>query len=85
VGRRPAKLSPDETLVYDLVSELLTDKDISDATYEAAERRFGERAIVELIGTTGYYGFVSLVLTAARTPVPEGGTGLPAPEPAGGR
>jgi 4-carboxymuconolactone decarboxylase len=81
VGRRPAKLSPDETLVYDLVSELLTDKDISDATYAAAERRFGERAIVELICTAGYYGFVSLVLNAARTPVPEGGTRLPALAP----
>jgi 4-carboxymuconolactone decarboxylase len=77
-GRRPAALSPDEALVCDLVSELLTDKDISDATYEAATNRFGERAIVELIGTAGYYGFVSLVLNAARVPVPEGGTRLPA-------
>jgi alkylhydroperoxidase family enzyme len=76
-GRRPAALSPDEAIVYDLISELLADKDISDATYEAAKRRFGERAIVELICTAGYYGFVSLVLNAARTPVPEGGTGLP--------
>jgi pimeloyl-ACP methyl ester carboxylesterase/alkylhydroperoxidase family enzyme len=76
-GRRPAALSPDEALVYDLVSELLTDKDISDATYEAASSRFGERAIVELIGIAGYYGFVSLVLNAARVPVPEGGTPLP--------
>jgi pimeloyl-ACP methyl ester carboxylesterase/alkylhydroperoxidase family enzyme len=76
-GRRPAALSPDEALVYDLVSELLTDKDISDATYEAATSRFGERAVVELIGTAGYYGVVSLVLNAARVPVPEGGTRLP--------
>ena len=42
-GRRPAALSPDEMLVYDLISELLTDRDISDATYEAAKNRFGER------------------------------------------
>jgi pimeloyl-ACP methyl ester carboxylesterase/alkylhydroperoxidase family enzyme len=76
--RRPASLSPDEALVYDFISELLADKDISDATYEAATSRFGERAIVELIATAGYYGFVSLVLNAARTPVPEGGTRLPA-------
>jgi pimeloyl-ACP methyl ester carboxylesterase/alkylhydroperoxidase family enzyme len=77
-GRRPASLSPDEALVYDFISELLADKDISDATYEAATSRFGERAIVELIATAGYYGFVSLVLNAARTPVPEGGTRLAA-------
>ncbi len=76
-GRRPETLSPDEKLVYDLISELLTDKDISDATYEAATARFGERAIIELIATAGYYGFVSLVLNAARTPVPSDGTRLP--------
>jgi pimeloyl-ACP methyl ester carboxylesterase/alkylhydroperoxidase family enzyme len=77
-GRRPATLSPDEALVYDFICELLADRDISDATYEAATSRFGERAIVELISTAGYYGFVSLVLNAARTPVPEGGMRLPA-------
>jgi 4-carboxymuconolactone decarboxylase len=52
-GRRPASLSPDQALVYDFICELLADKDISDATYEAATRRFGERAIVELIATAG--------------------------------
>jgi 4-carboxymuconolactone decarboxylase len=78
-GRRPEKLTPDEALVYDLVSQLLVDKDISDATYDAAKTRFGERTIVELIGTAGYYGFVSLILNAARTPVPDGGTRLPRP------
>jgi 4-carboxymuconolactone decarboxylase len=78
LGRRPAKLSPDETLVYDLVSELLHDKDISDPTFAAAKTQFGERLVIELIGTAGYYGFVSLVLNASRTPVAEGDRPLPA-------
>jgi 4-carboxymuconolactone decarboxylase len=78
IGKRPASLSADETLVYDLIAELLHDKDISDATFEAATARFGEQMIIELIGTAGYYGFVSLVLNANRTPVAEGGKPLPA-------
>jgi 4-carboxymuconolactone decarboxylase len=78
VGKRPAKLSDDEALVYDFISELLRDKDISDSTFAAAGARFGERMLIELIGTAGYYGFVSLVLNAARTPVAEGGKPLPA-------
>jgi 4-carboxymuconolactone decarboxylase len=78
MGGRPAKLSPDETLVYDLVTELLHDKDISDATFAAANRRFGERMLIELIGTAGYYGFISLVLNASRTPVAQGEKHLPA-------
>jgi 4-carboxymuconolactone decarboxylase len=77
VGKRP-KLSADETLVYDLVTELLRDKDISDATFAAAMARFGEQTVIDLIGTAGYYGFVSLVLNANRTPVTEGGRPLPA-------
>jgi len=78
VGKRPAELSADETLVYDLVTELLRDKDISDRTFAAATARFGEQMVIELIGTAGYYGFVSLVLNANRTPVAEGGKPLPA-------
>ncbi|HSV23079.1 MAG TPA: carboxymuconolactone decarboxylase family protein [Xanthobacteraceae bacterium] len=77
VGRRPAKLSTDETLVYDVVTQLLHDKDISDTTFVAASARFGEQMLIELIGTAGYYGLVSLVLNASRTPVAEGGKPLP--------
>jgi 4-carboxymuconolactone decarboxylase len=77
-GKRPAKLSPDETLVYDLMTELLHDKDISDATFAAAKTRFGEQMLIELIGTAGYYGFISLILNASRTPVAQGDKPLPA-------
>jgi 4-carboxymuconolactone decarboxylase len=77
-GQRPARLSADETLVHDLVTELLHHKDISDTTFAAAKARFGERMMIELIGTVGYYGLVSLVLNAGRTPVAEGGKPLPA-------
>jgi len=78
IGKRPAPLSADEALIFDLVTELLYKKDISDATFEAAKARFGEQTIIELIGLAGYYGFVSLVLNASRVPVPEGGKPLPA-------
>jgi 4-carboxymuconolactone decarboxylase len=78
VGRRPAKLTADETLVYDLIMELLHDRDISDATFAAAKARFGERMVIDVIGTAGYYGFISLVLNAGRIPVAEGGKPLPA-------
>ncbi len=78
IGKRPDKLSPDETLVYDLVTELLHNKDISDATFAAARERLGDQMLIELIGTVGYYGFISLVLNASRTPVAQGEKPLPA-------
>jgi 4-carboxymuconolactone decarboxylase len=82
-GRRPPSLSEEENVIYDFFTQLLTKKDVADDTYQAAVQRFGEKSVVELICTAGYYSFVSLVLNANRTPVPEGGTPLP-PLSAGG-
>jgi 4-carboxymuconolactone decarboxylase len=77
-GRRPASLTPDETLIYDFFSQLLTKRDVADDTYKSAVERFGEKTVVELICTAGYYSFISLILNANRTPVPEGEKPLPA-------
>ena len=77
-GRRPAKLSPDEALVYDFCTELLHDRDVSDKTFDAVVKRFGETAALEVVSTAAYYSFVSLILNANRTPLPEGATPLPA-------
>jgi 4-carboxymuconolactone decarboxylase len=81
-GRRPSSLTPDENLIFDFFSQLLTKKDVADDTYKAAVERFGEKSVVELICTAGYYSFISLILNVNRTPVPEGGKPLP-PVPAG--
>ena len=87
-GQRPARLSPDEALVYDFCTELLYDRDVSDKTFDAAVKRFGETAALEIVSTAAYYSFVSLILNANRTSVPEGATPLPplasSPSPAGG-
>jgi 4-carboxymuconolactone decarboxylase len=76
-GRKPASLSADENLIYEFFSQLLTKRDVADDIFDAATARFGEKAIVELICTAGYYSFISLILNANRTPVPEGGKPLP--------
>lgn len=73
-GKRPANMSEDETLLYDFVTEMLHKKDVSDATYAAAIARFGERTVLDMICTSGYFGFVSLILNTKRHPVPEGTT-----------
>jgi len=71
-GRRPAVLDPDEAAVYDFCRELHETKHVSDAAWSAALERFGERGAIDLIGTCGYYGVVSMVLNATRHPLPEG-------------
>jgi 4-carboxymuconolactone decarboxylase len=77
-GRRPEGMSPDETVVHDFCSELLATTEVSDATFAAMRDRFGENGVMDLIGTVGYYSFVSLVLNVDRHPLPEGVEPLPA-------
>lgn len=71
-GRRPAALDPDEAAVYEFCKSLHETKHVSDATWSAALGRFGERGVIDLIGTCGYYATVSMVLNATRHPLPEG-------------
>jgi 4-carboxymuconolactone decarboxylase len=71
-GRRPAGMQPDEDAVYNFCSEMLTTKQVSDATFKAARDAFGERGVVDLIGVMGWYQTVSMLLNADRYPVPEG-------------
>ena len=77
MNQRPTGMTQDESLIYDFISELLQFKDISDETFEAAQNRFGEKTVIDLLGTAAYFGFVSLILNAVRMPVPDGGAVLP--------
>jgi 4-carboxymuconolactone decarboxylase len=71
-GRRPTGLAPDEKAVYDFCTELLTMHQVSDATFNTAKARFGERGVVDLIGVSGYYGLVSMLLNVDQYPLPAG-------------
>ncbi len=76
-GRRPAEMSDDEAIVYEFSIELLHNRHVSDDTWARAERRFGKPAVVDLVGLTGYYGFLAMQLNAAQFPLPADGTKLP--------
>jgi 4-carboxymuconolactone decarboxylase len=71
-GRRPAKLSADEAIIYDFSKELHETHGISDATYKAMFDRFGERGVMDLIAVNGYYTLISMVLNVDRTPLAAG-------------
>jgi 4-carboxymuconolactone decarboxylase len=78
-GKRPANMQDDEAIVYDFCKELHESKSVSDATYDVALKKFGERGVVDLIGVSGYYTLVSMVLNVDRQPLPDG-TPPPLPE-----
>ena len=71
-GKRPAGMSEDQTLLYDLIAETYRDHAISDATYDAAVKRFGEKGVTDAIGLAGYYGITAMALIAAKATYPAG-------------
>jgi 4-carboxymuconolactone decarboxylase len=77
LGRRPTAMSADEAAVFDYASELLKNKQVSDATFERAKSRFGLKGIVDLTGIVGYYTFLAMQLNAAQYPIPVTGRKLP--------
>jgi 4-carboxymuconolactone decarboxylase len=71
-GARPATMAADEEAVYNFAHELLYTKEVSDAIFKAAVDKFGERGVVDLTGTIGYYCFVSMMLNIDHYPLPNG-------------
>ena len=71
-GRRPAAMQEDEAVVYDVVTELLRDRNLTDATFERAKTVLGEQPTIDLIAVAGFYVMVSSVLIAGRVGIPDG-------------
>lgn len=69
-GETPQGLPEDEAVVLRFCSELQRDKAVSDGTWQRAIELFGERGTMDLVGITGYYTLLSMVMNAARTPAP---------------
>ena len=69
-GKRPQRMSAEETAIYDFASELLETREVNDASFAAVRDRFGEKGVVDLICTMGYYCLVSMTLNVNRYPLP---------------
>ena len=76
-GRRPNSMKEDEEIVYDVVTELLRDRNLTDATFERATKILGEQPTIDLIAVSGFYMMVSSVLIAGRVTPPDGSSPLP--------
>jgi 4-carboxymuconolactone decarboxylase len=71
-GERPQLGRPDLEAAYDLFTEYFATNRVSDATYGKALEALGERGLIELLGVSGLYGFVSMTLNIFDVGVPEG-------------
>ena len=71
-GQRPQNMREDEAVIYDLLTQMYRDKAVSDATFNAAKARYGEKGVTDIIGLAGYYGITAMALIAANAPTPPG-------------
>ena len=70
-GRRPDKMADDEDVVYTLWDEVQRNN-VSDATYARAVAKVGEQGVIDVVGITGYYTLLAMVMNTAHTPLPDG-------------
>jgi 4-carboxymuconolactone decarboxylase len=71
-GRTPEFERDDERTVHDIVTQLLTNRRVDAATYAAGVELLGERGLVELVTTVGYYCLISMTLNLFEVGLPEG-------------
>lgn len=71
-GRRPTGMAQDEEVLYDFLTELLTNQSVCDATYARSVKQFGEEGVIDITGVVGYYTMLAMIMNVARTAIDDG-------------
>jgi 4-carboxymuconolactone decarboxylase len=69
-GHRPAGMDADQEIAYDFLMELHHNQSVSDETYGRTVSKLGEQGVIDLVGVTGYYTMLAMIMNVARTPLP---------------
>jgi 4-carboxymuconolactone decarboxylase len=71
-NKRPSSMPPEESAVYDFVTELTTKHVVSDETFNRTKQLLGEQQVVDLTAVAGTYITVAMVLAMSEESVPPG-------------
>lgn len=69
-GSRPANLSEEEGIAFDVAMALSRGAQLPESTYQAASTAFGKDGIAELVYLVGFYSMISVLLNGFDVPVP---------------
>jgi len=72
LNQRPSNMPPEESVVYDFITELTTKHEVSDATFKRARELLGEQQVVDLTAVAGAYITIAMILAMAEASVPAG-------------
>ena len=64
-GKKPNFKADDERIYYNFAMEALENHFVSDETFNEARALFGEKALVDLIGSVGYFSMLQICLNSA--------------------
>ena len=73
-GKIPTGMTDEQETVYHFVKETLANGAPADAIYDRAVKHYGHAGVLDLIGLTGYYSTIAMVLNTSRIPLPDGAT-----------
>jgi hypothetical protein len=68
---KPADLTPDEALAFDVTHALVGGGTLPEPLYRLSVEKFGQHGTNELIYLVGLYCLVSMTLNGFNVPVPE--------------
>jgi len=71
-NKRPSNMPPQESVVYDFVTELTIQHAVSDETFNRAKELLGEQQVVDLTAVAGSYVAVAMLLAMSEEGVPSG-------------
>ncbi len=71
-NKRPSNMPPQETAVYDFVTELTTKHAVADETFNRVKELLGEQQVVDLTAVAGSYVAVAMLLAMSEQGVPPG-------------
>jgi 4-carboxymuconolactone decarboxylase len=60
--KAPAGFNDDDALPVTIAQELRRTNALSDASFNAAKAKYGDRGVIELIATVGYYSLMGCLL-----------------------
>ncbi len=70
--RSPEFVREDERLVYEIITELVETRTLSQPSYDRVLAALGLDLLIELITAAGFYTMVAMMLNAFDAPVPNG-------------
>jgi alkylhydroperoxidase family enzyme len=73
-GQVAPGLEADETLARRLAHDLVTKRDLDDASYAEGVEHLGLEVLVDLVSLVGFYAMIATILATFRVPLPPGMT-----------